>query len=249
VVEQLWQKRMLNGAAALHVGAEEEARTIADIAIQVPRVILPFGISWQDYADMSDGRQFRRQRLAGHDGPIVMNVGRIAAKKGLDILIRAFALVSSRVHDAKLVIVGPDNEGLGPSLQSLAIREGIGGQVVFTGMLHGEQLREALAAADVWVLPSKAEAFPMAVMEALAAGRPIVISPGVNTAAEIAAANAGIVCKAEPAPLAAEIASLLGDDERRTYLQARAREFARRFDWATIAPNWVRMYEEIAEAA
>jgi glycosyltransferase involved in cell wall biosynthesis len=239
---------MLNGAAALHVGAEEEAQTIADIAIQVPRVILPFGISWHDYADISDGRLFRRECLAGHDGPIVMNVGRIAAKKGLDILIRAFALVSSRVSDAKLVIVGPDNEGLRPSLQSLASREGIGGQLVFTGMLRGKQLQEALAAADVWVLPSKAEAFPMAVMEALAAGRPIVVSPGVNTASEITAADAGIVCPAEPGPLAAEIASLLADDKRRTYLQARAREFARRFDWATIAPSWSRMYEEIAKA-
>ncbi len=225
VVDLLWQNRMLEGAAALHVGTEEEARVIADIAPRVRRLTAPFGIRWDDYEELTDDGKFRRLYLDGFEGPIVMNVGRLARKKGLDVLIRAFAIGASKASGARLVLVGPDDEGLRPSLVELAQREGIAERVTFTGILQGEDLRAALAAAHVWVLPSKAEAFPMAVMEALAAGKPVVISPWVNTASDISAAGAGIVCEPEPEALASEIALLLSDEKRRAELQRKARAF------------------------
>ena len=94
---------------------------------------------------------------------------------------------------ARLAIVGPDDEGLTPALRALAGREGVAESVVFTGMLRGDDKLDALAAADVWALPSHTENFGNAVVEALAAGRAAVISPAVNIAPEIAAAGAGVV--------------------------------------------------------
>jgi glycosyltransferase involved in cell wall biosynthesis len=242
----VWQKRMLNGAGALHVGSEEEARGIADVVPRVPRVQAPFGVASGDYEELPSGDSFRGNHLGGFEGPIVMNVGRLAWKKGLDILIRAFALVAADAPQAKLVLAGPDEDGVRPLLMQLAQRERVADRVVFTGMLRGAEIRAALAAADIWALPSRAEAFPMAVLEALAAGKPIVISPAVNTAPDIAEAEAGIVCAAEPDAFAREIVTLLRDDERRAQLARNARAFARRFDWDAIAPRWIDLYTELA---
>ncbi len=189
----LWQRRLLEGAAALHVTSDEEARLIDDVAPDVPRAVVPNGIRWAEFQDLPPAEEFRRAHLGGHEGPVVMYLGRLSHKKGLDVLVRAFAIVRRDAPDARLAIAGPDDEGLTPSLRALASREGVAGAVTFTGMLRGRDQLAALAAAAVWVLPSHSENFGIAAAEALAAGRAVIVSPNVNIAPEIAAAGAGVV--------------------------------------------------------
>jgi glycosyltransferase involved in cell wall biosynthesis len=244
--ELLWQRRMLSGAAALHFTSDEEARLADDVAPGVPRVVVPLGIRWSDYGALPPAEPFRARHLGGSEGPVVLTLGRLTAKKGLDVLIRSFALATRDVPDAILVIAGPDDEGLQPGLTELAEREGVAGRVVFTGMLHGEEKLAALAAADVWALPSHTENFGIAVVEALAAGRPAVISPAVNLAAEIGEAGAALVADPEPGPFSQPLAGLLGDPQRRAQLGTRAREFSRRYDWGALGPRLVEMYRGIA---
>ena len=245
-VDTLWQRRMLEGARALHYKTEEEARLVADLGLSPPPVIVPNGIRWADFASLPPRDEFRSGQLGNGAAPVVLTLGRLSHKKGLDQLIRAFALVRRMVADSRLVIAGPDDEGLAPGLAALARRLGVGDAVTFTGMLRGRAKRAALAAADVWALPSHTENFGLAVVEALAAGRATVISPAVNVAPDVVAAGAGIVAPAEPEAFAAEIASLLQDDHRREELGARAREFARRYDWSAVAPRWAEMYAQVA---
>ena len=178
-----------------------------------------------------------------------MYLGRLSHKKGLDILIRAFALVRRDVPACRLAIVGPDDEGLTAELVALARREGVAERVVFTGMLSGVEKLDALAAAGVWALPSHTENFGNAVVEALAAGRATVISPAVNIAPEIAASGAGIVAPLSAEAFGAEIAALLRDDARREALVVRAREFARRYDWSIVGPRLAEMYAQVAGRA
>jgi glycosyltransferase involved in cell wall biosynthesis len=244
----VWQRRMLDGAAALHVASAGEAESVADVAPSVPRVVVPFGIHAADYDELPDGEEFRRGRLRGHDGPLVLNIGRISEKKGLDVLVQAFAVLARDLPDARLALVGPD-DGLTPSLAALADREGIGSKVVFTGPLHGRDKLAALAAADAWALPSRTEAFPMAVLEALVAGRPCVITPAVNNAPDIAAAGAALVCDPTPAAFGERLLRILTDREQASRLGDRARSFGRGFDWAIVAPRWVEAYAHVAGAA
>jgi glycosyltransferase involved in cell wall biosynthesis len=244
LVELLWQRRMLEGASALHFTSEEEARLVADVAPGVPRLIVPNGIRWRDFQELPHGDAFRARELGGHTGPVVLNLGRLAAKKGLDLLVRAFARVAAQMPDARLVLAGPDDEGRRPVLAALAKREGA--QVTFAGMLRGGERLEALAAADVWALSSHTENFGFAVVEALAAGLPVVISPAVNLASEIETAGAGVVCELEPGAFGDAILSLLCDERRRREIGERAREFARRYDWDALAPQIVEMYEAVA---
>ncbi|MBA3364660.1 MAG: glycosyltransferase, partial [Actinobacteria bacterium] len=183
--DRLWQNAMFERAAALHLTSDEEARLVADIAPSVPRAVVPNGIHWERFQQLPARADFRARRLGGFAGPVVLNLGRISYKKGLEVLIRAFALVRQRVGDARLVIAGPDDEGLQPRLVEVARNEGVGAEVIFVGMVSGREKLAALAAADVWALSSYTENFGIAVVEALACGLPSVISPAVNLAPEI----------------------------------------------------------------
>ena len=122
-----WQRRMLRRAAAVHFTLEEEARLAPRVAPRRRTVILPNGVRWQDFQSLPDPSEFRDRFLDGRTGPVVLFLGRLTKKKGLDLLIRSFALAARRHPEALLVIAGPDDEKLRPGLEALAEKEGVGG--------------------------------------------------------------------------------------------------------------------------
>ncbi len=248
VVDLLWQRRVLERAAGLHVTTPGEGRALEDVAAGVRRFVVPCGVHFQAFEDASGADRFRERFLDGAAGPVVINVGRISAKKRLDVLIRAVALARSRA-DVRLAIVGPDDESLTPPLRDLAASLGVATAVTFTGPLYGQDLLTALAAARVWALPSAAENFAIAAVEAMAAGVTTIISDEMDIAPDVASARAGLVCDAAPEPFAEALLQLIEDEALHARLAEAGRDFARRYDWQIVAPELVRMYEEIVEAA
>jgi glycosyltransferase involved in cell wall biosynthesis len=119
-------------------------------------------------------------------------LGRLHPKKGCDILLNAFARVSSP-ETTSLILAGPDQIGWEAELRSQAARLNLQGRVVFTGMLQGSMKQGAFAAADAFILPSHQENFGIAVVEALAEGVPVLISNRVNIWREVEADRAGYV--------------------------------------------------------
>ena len=85
-------------------------------------------------------------------------------------------------------------------------------------------------------------------VEALAAGCAVVVSPAVNIGGDIAAANAGLVADVRPERFGGALLELLTDDARRSVVKANARSFAQRYDWRFVAPLLVEMYREAAGA-
>ena len=208
---------------------------------------MPNGVDLAAFGHPEGGREFRARHLGGAGGPVVMNVGRIAYKKRLDRLIRAFAALPPRSPAAVLAIVGPDDEGLGRELAALADELGVAERVCLTGVVNGAERQAALAAADVWVLPSDTENFGNAIVEAMAAGVPVVVTPGVNLADEIAATGAGLVATTEPGAIAAQIGALLDDADMARRVAAAGRAFAARYDWSVVAPQLAGMYGRALE--
>jgi glycosyltransferase involved in cell wall biosynthesis len=241
----LWQGEMLNRAALIHVTTQAEKQLIADVAPHVERAVVPCGLYVAEFASPPGRETFRRERLGGYDGPVVMFIGRITQKKGIDVLIRAFARVR-RTIACRLVIIGPDDEGLLPKLRRNAANEGVVQDVDFLEPVYGEERLRALASADLWALTSHTENFGIAVVEAMAAGCAVVTTPGVNLAADIAAHGAGVIAPAAPEPFSEALLELLNDPVRRSHLQQKARAFATRYDWEVVAPRLFDMYQTAA---
>jgi glycosyltransferase involved in cell wall biosynthesis len=159
-------------------------------------VVVPYGINDPDQLIKETGQQveqFHRSLPQLHGRRYLLFLGRIHEKKGCDLLLRAFAKVAASQPEVDLVIAGSDQVGLQAQLQQLAGQLGIAGRVHWPGMIGGDVKWGALRACEAFVLPSHQENFGIAVVEALAAGRPVLISNQVNIWQEIECDKVGLV--------------------------------------------------------
>jgi len=107
-------------------------------------------------------------------------LGRIHEKKGCDLLIEAFSRVCDEDPGLDLVMAGPDQVGLRAKLEQLAAERGIGTRVHWPGMLQGDRKWGAFYACDAFILPSHQENFGIAIAEAIACAKPVLISNKIN---------------------------------------------------------------------
>lgn len=154
--------------------------------------VVGFGIEPPQTEAAHDRETFleRFPTLAGKR--LLLYLSRITPKKGCDLLLQAMAATRER-HDLHLVMAGPEDEAFGPRLHALADSLGIADRVTWTGMISGPVKWGAYHAADAFILPSHQENFGIVVAEALALGKPVLISDQVNIWREIAADEAGLV--------------------------------------------------------
>jgi glycosyltransferase involved in cell wall biosynthesis len=127
------------------------------------------------------------------DRPYLLFLSRIHEKKGVDILISAFAAVAAAHPQVDLVIAGPDDEGLGAGLQRQATQLGIAGRIHWPGMLSDGSKWSALRGARALVLASHQENFGVVVAEAMACAIPVLTTDKVALWREIAAAKCGLI--------------------------------------------------------
>jgi glycosyltransferase involved in cell wall biosynthesis len=120
-------------------------------------------------------------------------LARIHPKKGCDLLLEAFGRIAASIPDVDLVIAGPDQEGMQANLQRIAEQAGVGERIHWPGSIDGNLKWGALRACEAFVLSSHSENFGIAVVEALAVGRPVLISNKVNIWHEIEGDKAGLV--------------------------------------------------------
>jgi glycosyltransferase involved in cell wall biosynthesis len=120
-------------------------------------------------------------------------LARLHAKKGCDLLLEAFGRIADSAPDVDLVMAGPDQEGMQAKLQRTADQFGIAGRVHWPGFIDGDLKWGALRACEAFVLSSHSENFGIAVVEALAVGRPVLISNQVNIWPEIESDRVGLV--------------------------------------------------------
>jgi len=151
-------------------------------------VVVPYGITEPEEA--RDGPEAQIEEFYGklpklRGRRFFLFLGRIHEKKGCDLLIKAFAQVADAATDVDLVIAGPDQMGMQAKLKRLAEQLGVGSKVHWPGMIAGNVKWGALRACDAFVLPSHQENLGVSVVEALAVGRPILISRQVNLWPEI----------------------------------------------------------------
>ena len=240
------QKADLNGAAALHFTscAERDGTSVLNLTSRA--LIEPNGLNLELFQHLPAVQRFRQRHLKDTTQKYLIFAGRLHPKKGLDILIPAFA--RSAPDDCLLCIAGPDEGGYRAVVENSVRSHGIENRVVFTGMLGDEMLMSALSGAELFVLSSYQENFGNAVIEALACGTPIIISDQVNIHPEIVAAQVGAVVPLNVEALAREITRWMSDNKLREAAAQRSRAFVwERYDWNHIAMRWKEHYQKLSD--
>ena len=206
-------------------------------------VTIPNGVDVEEFKPRGGGRVCDKYRV-GDEG-FLLFVGRLVPQKGISYLLEAMPLVLEEHPGARLILVGRGS--LSSSLKRKASLMGLGGNVVFSGYIEEDELKEAYGACDLFVLPSTVEPFGIVIVEAMASGKPVVCtdSGGVK---EIVAdgVNGFIVPARDPEALARRICQLLSDKGLRDRMGRAGRSIAgEKFDWKAIALKTKRLYEEV----
>jgi glycosyltransferase involved in cell wall biosynthesis len=180
------------------------------------------------------------------DGRIVF-LGRLAPKKRVSDLLRAFERVADDYPDAEVVVVG---EGpLGEELRALAADLGMTDRVTFTGRVEEDAIPRYYASAELFVLPSVWEGHPLTLLEAWAASRPVIATEVEGIAEFVDHRETGYLVPPEnPASLADAIRYAFDHPEETREWGEAARERAEReFSWETAARRTRRIYERVVE--
>ncbi len=203
------------------------AEVLRGLKVDAPLKVIPNGI---DVAHFAGGDPSGwRERLGVSTGDVLLVfVGRLSKEKNVRLLVEAFAAAASACPRAHLVLAGGGNEKA--ALEAIAIRAGVAGRIHFTGPLSYDQVSNLLAAADAFVTASVSEVHPLTVIEALAAGLPVVgiHSPGVSDTIRHGW-NGLLAGDTQPKNLTAQIIEICRSDEARANLSAAARQSAQEY--------------------
>jgi len=242
----LIERRNLQGAASLHFTSDAEREEVSDLGLSSPPIVLPLGVCTDVAACQLDpvlsatpapGPSSRSPESPTAVSPTVfLFLSRLHPKKQLENLLDAFALLQQAQPEAAwiLQIAGDGDPAYVASLHQRAQSLQIADRLLWLGFVEGELKWRTLAAADWFVLPSASENFGIAAIESLAAGTPVILSPGVAVASDITQAGAGRLCDPVPERLALALrAALAGPGEA---MRRNARNLVRSsYSWPAIA--------------
>ena len=180
--------------------------------------------------------EWRRRHGFAADACVLLFLSRLDRKKGLDLLVPAFLSVAREDPSAMLAIAGDGDEALATELRRLVAQSGLEDRVRWLGFVTGEERVQALRGCDVFVLPSYNENFGIAVVEALHAGRPVLISNEVYIHEVLSRRGCAEVCEPTGAGVLAALRRLVSDRAHRERLARQAEATA----LAEFAPDVVR---------
>jgi len=248
----LIENRNLAAAAAIHYTTTREQRLAVAAGVRTPGYVIPMGVEpslFEDGLGSGSSPKGHEALIPEAQGRVLITfLGRLAEEKGLDVLCKAFGVVSRANADAHLVIAGPDDEGLGADVRRWVADNGIEGRVSLTGFVTGQTKKALLGASTVFVLPSKGESFGVAVAEALTARVAVVVTPGVALHEELERAEAGLVVERSPEAVGHAILRLLEDEGLRRRLTENGRSLAEHsYSWDRISEQLERMYLDVIE--
>ena len=249
IYEYVIEKPNLDHAGAIQYTTEDEMTLVKPLRLRAPGVIIPNGLDTQLYDDLPSYGSFRTRYGIDQDEIVILHFGRINFKKGLDILVNAFARSAQQHPNVRLVIAGPDNDGYQAQVQQWVREHGVVEKTLFTGMLDKAESLAVLTDADIFALPSYTENFGIAVIEAMMCKLPVVISDKVNIWREIKAHNVGIITACDAGEVSSAFNHLIEHPEQRTRLGTAGKAFVEQtYSWAPITAKLRAMYQNLIHA-
>ncbi len=174
-----------------------------------------------------------------------MYLGRIHKIKGLDLLVKTFSDLIKKLDDIRLVIVGPD-DGFLSTIKKQTEDLKIDGRILFAGPLYERDKLEAYVDADVYVLPSVYETFPVTVLEACACGTPVIVTDQCGIADIVD--EVGYVVEYDKDQLQDAIIKILSDEGlRRKFGEEGKRLVGEEFGWDEVVLDIENIYLSLIE--
>lgn len=218
------EKPLLQAAAAVHFTTALEQARAAELALTIRAVVLPTGVDIDTSPE--PGSVPAGAPVLG-ESRVILYLARIHPIKRIDALLQAYAGLESRRSTA-LVIAGDGDAALLGRLKRMAADLGLGNDVHWVGFADGALKRWLLARASLFVLPSDSENFGIAVVEAMGAGLPVIVTAGCGLAEFVRRHGAGIVTDGTVDALRSALAGLIADADRSRAMGEGGREAARR---------------------
>ncbi len=247
LVARLFEDKNLRSAACLHATANQEARFFRDYGLTNPIAVIPIGLDAAGYPTSVDDRTItsRWPELAGKRRLLFLSS--IYRKKGLPRLAQAWVRLHKRHPDWQLVIGGVELDHSRIKAQAIIESGDASAATTFLGQLPESMKRDMLAAADLYVLPTDGENFSIAVAEALACARTVIVS---NTTpwANLREHRCGWWIEVGVDPLCEALEeAMAASDEERAAMGARGRSLIERdYSWPSIARRLRELYDWIA---
>ena len=240
-----FSRQQCNELAGVIVPSRAMAERLTEYGVQVETEVLPTGIPLQRFAK-GDRQAFRQRYGIAPERPVALFVGRVAHEKNIGFLLEAARLALEEQPELLLVITG---EGPArPALERQAEQLGIAAQVLFLGYLDRErELPDTYAGADLFVFSSRTETQGLVLLEAMAAGLPVLGLAAMGTADILAPERGAVVGQDDVAGFARQMAALLGDPARLQALAAAAVPYAAEWSDQAMAHRLAAFYTQLTE--
>ncbi|MBI5764505.1 MAG: glycosyltransferase [Planctomycetes bacterium] len=239
----LFEHGNLRKAALLHALAPGEAEAMRALGFNSTIETIPNGIHVSAYETLPPAERLIARFPELKDRRWILFLGRIHPQKGIVQAMQAGFDVFSAAKQWHLIVAGPDEVGMRSVLEAAVRRKGAADRVTFTGMLDREDTLAALGGAEVLLQPSMSEGLSMSILEALASGVAVVISPACNMPM-VQERGAGVIVEPQRRAIAGVLAKLVAQStgELRA-MGSRGRALAReQFDWSVLTPRYRAMY-------
>ena len=235
------ERKNINQSASLHLTSNAEKQEIEQLNLKCKNFVIPHGLAIPGI--IPNASQLLREyfQLSSKE-PIILFLSRIHPKKGLEYLIQALAQIKDKKFT--LIIAGNGDSDYEAQINSCLHDYGLEDFSLMTGFVEGELKQLLLQGANLFVLTSYSENFGVAVLEALAAGTPALVTPGVALAQEIEQNDLGYVVPQEPTAIAEAIDKHLElPESERKKLSQKARQFVLdNYSWEQIAQQLLTVY-------
>ena len=241
IFDRLWGFDILHDASRVFALTEVEKEQYIKMGVAEDMIeIVPLGINLEEYNNLPKKGSFKSKHDINVEDKIILFLGRIHEIKGLDLLVNAFDKI--QIDNVKLAIVGGDS-GFKDTLDEMINEKNLQDKVLFPGVLTGRDKIEALVDCDVFVMPSRYESFTTSGLEAMACGKPLILTRN-NHIHTWVKDNSGLICDFDEEDLSNCIETLLNNEELcREFGETGRKLIEDKYDWDKVSKQIESIYK------
>lgn len=238
---RLIERANLHHAQYLHFTSDQEQQEASQLELPTPNFVLPHGLELPSLRPEARAR-LRTTLSLPEDEPIILFLSRLHPKKGLDYLISA--LSELRDYPFTFILAGNASPDYEVTVQQLLQTTGLAGRTRRLGFVTGEQKALLLQGSDLFALTSHSENFGMAVLEAMANGLPVLVTPGVALASLVERSRLGWVTPLDQASIAATLQHFFNNRAQAKQMGEDARTMiSQHYSWDWTVASLVKYYQ------